>query len=71
MASEHAFVERRSHWAYLSKHSEENPFGNFRFTGSLRPAYPLSPRRSVPSHIPRPDYADDGKIKKPKLLRSL
>ncbi|PAV23719.1 methionine aminopeptidase [Pyrrhoderma noxium] len=39
--------------------NEENPFGNFRFAGPLRPAYPLSPRRPVPSHIPRPDYADD------------
>jgi len=37
-----------------------NPFPSFRFTGSLRPAYPLSPRRAVPDHIPRPDYAKDG-----------
>ncbi|KAI0637058.1 methionine aminopeptidase [Trametes polyzona] len=37
-----------------------NPFGTFKFTGSLRPVYPLSPRRVVPDHIPRPDYAEDG-----------
>lgn len=37
-----------------------NPFGNFNFTGSMRPRYPLSPKRKVPDHIPRPDYADDG-----------
>ncbi|KAL5529160.1 hypothetical protein ACEPAG_5134 [Sanghuangporus baumii] len=36
-----------------------NLFDDFKFSGSLRPAYPLSPRRTVPSHIPRPDYADD------------
>lgn len=34
-----------------------NPFPNFRFTGSLRPVYPLSPKRAVPDSIPRPDYA--------------
>jgi methionyl aminopeptidase len=28
------------------------------FTGPLRPHYPLSPKREVPAHIKRPDYAD-------------
>ncbi|OKL56457.1 Methionine aminopeptidase 1 [Talaromyces atroroseus] len=37
-----------------------NPFPTFPFTGSLRPVYPLSPRRTVPSSIPHPDYAYDG-----------
>jgi methionyl aminopeptidase len=37
-----------------------NPFPNYSFTGSLRPAYPLSPKRIVPDHIPRPDYAENG-----------
>ena len=37
-----------------------NPFQSFRFTGELRPLYPLSPRRLVPPGIPRPDYAEDG-----------
>jgi methionyl aminopeptidase len=37
-----------------------NPFPTFPFTGSLRPVYPLSPRRTVPSSIPYPDYALDG-----------
>jgi methionyl aminopeptidase len=37
-----------------------NPFPTFPFTGSLRPVYPLSPRRSVPSSIRHPDYAEDG-----------
>lgn len=37
-----------------------NPFPTFPFTGSLRPVYPLSPRRAVPESIPHPDYAGDG-----------
>jgi methionyl aminopeptidase len=34
----------------------------------LRPVYPLSPKREVPPHIPRPDYSEDGI---PKYKRSL
>ena len=41
-----------------------NPFGTFKFTGTLRPVYPLSPKREVPAHIPRPDYAEDGTMKR-------
>ena len=37
-----------------------NPFPNFPFTGPLRPIYPLSPRRSIPDHIPLTPYAKDG-----------
>lgn len=37
-----------------------NPFPTFPFTGSLRPVYPLSPRRTVPDSIRHPDYAYDG-----------
>lgn len=39
-----------------------NPFPNYSFTGSVYPAYPLSPTRQVPEHIPRPDYAADGSL---------
>ncbi len=42
------------------KHSKMNPFPNFRYTGLLRPVYPLSPMRTVPEHIQKPDHADDG-----------
>ncbi|KLO18572.1 methionine aminopeptidase [Schizopora paradoxa] len=46
----------------ISKNEEQyNPFPSFQYTGSLRPAYPLSPKRFVPDHIRRPDYADDGR----------
>ncbi|KAI9729545.1 MAG: Methionine aminopeptidase 1 [Cirrosporium novae-zelandiae] len=37
-----------------------NPFPTYPFTGSLRPVYPLSPRREVPKSIKLPDYARDG-----------
>ncbi|KAI6109840.1 peptidase M24, structural domain-containing protein [Pisolithus sp. B1] len=39
-----------------------NPFPQYPFSGTLRPVYPLSPKREVPEHIPRPDYAlrEDG-----------
>ncbi|KAK1232236.1 Methionine aminopeptidase 1 [Marasmius sp. AFHP31] len=40
-----------------------NPFPNYSFTGPLRPMYPLSGKRAVPDHIPRPDYVDDGRVK--------
>jgi methionyl aminopeptidase len=36
-----------------------NPFPSFGYTGVIRPRYPLSPKREVPEHIPRPEYADD------------
>uniref|UniRef100_A0A023FKV8 Methionine aminopeptidase n=1 Tax=Amblyomma cajennense TaxID=34607 RepID=A0A023FKV8_AMBCJ len=34
-----------------------NPWPSFMFTGKLRP-FPLSPKREVPEHIMRPDYAE-------------
>ena len=37
-----------------------NPFPTFPFTGSVRPVYPLSPRRQLPASIRRPDYSEDG-----------
>ncbi|KAF8323195.1 methionine aminopeptidase [Clavulina sp. PMI_390] len=37
-----------------------NPFPSFQFTGALRPAYPLSPKRAVPDDIEKPDYVNDG-----------
>ncbi|KAF9349435.1 Methionine aminopeptidase 1, partial [Mortierella sp. AD094] len=37
-----------------------DPWPGFRYTGSIRPHYPLSPRRSVPDNIVKPDYAETG-----------
>jgi methionyl aminopeptidase len=39
-----------------------NPFIDFNFTGTMKPLYPLSPKRKVPDHIPKPDYAADGRV---------
>jgi methionyl aminopeptidase len=35
-----------------------NPWPNYAYTGSLRPVYPLSPKRKVLSTIQCPDYAN-------------
>ncbi len=43
--------------AHNKKPEKYNPWPGFKFTGSLRP-FPLSAKREVPAHIPRPDYAD-------------
>ncbi|KAG0090256.1 Methionine aminopeptidase 1 [Podila epicladia] len=40
--------------------SGSDPWPGYKYSGSLRPLYPLSPRREVPAHIPRPDYAETG-----------
>ncbi|KAJ8515856.1 hypothetical protein ONZ45_g6788 [Pleurotus djamor] len=37
-----------------------NPFPDFSYTGTVRPVYPLSARRTLPTHIQRPDYAETG-----------
>ncbi|CAI8058030.1 Methionine aminopeptidase 1 [Geodia barretti] len=42
-----------------SANSTYNPWPGFEFTGPLRPA-PLTPKRAVPDHIVRPDYAEEG-----------
>jgi len=38
---------------------EPNLFPDFNYTGTLR-AWPYGPKRTVPSHIKKPDYADTG-----------
>ncbi|KAJ7097956.1 peptidase M24, structural domain-containing protein [Mycena belliarum] len=45
---------------FKSGYGTYNPFPNYNFTGSMRPAYPLSPKRKVPEHIQLPDYVTDG-----------
>ncbi|KAF9585710.1 Methionine aminopeptidase 1 [Lunasporangiospora selenospora] len=37
-----------------------DPWPGFKYTGPLRPRYPLSPFRTVPDHIEKPDYAETG-----------
>ena len=56
------------HYLPFSADGTFNPFPNFGFSGLLRPVYPLSPKRVVPDHIPRPDYAEDGSSNVPSRL---
>ncbi|UPX13849.1 Methionyl aminopeptidase [Ascochyta rabiei] len=37
-----------------------NPFPTFPYTGTLRPVYPLSPKREVKKSVKLPDYSKDG-----------
>ncbi|KAE8149038.1 putative methionine aminopeptidase, type I [Aspergillus avenaceus] len=37
-----------------------NPFPTYSFTGSVRPVYPLSPMRTLPKSIRRPDWSETG-----------
>ncbi|KAF8486479.1 methionine aminopeptidase [Gautieria morchelliformis] len=53
----------------INRDGTYNPFTGFKFTGEIRPVYPLSPRRHVPPEVPRPDYAEDG-IPTSERLRS-
>ncbi|KAJ3272059.1 Methionine aminopeptidase 1 [Terramyces sp. JEL0728] len=40
---------------------KHDPWPSYRYTGSLRPVYPLTPKRFVPDVILKPDYALDSK----------
>ncbi|MCJ1458546.1 Methionine aminopeptidase 1 [Mycoblastus sanguinarius] len=55
--SEHKAVHKSS------SSNLHNPFPTFPYTGSLRPIYPLSPRRQIPESIPHPEWAKDGNPK--------
>ncbi|XP_019909779.1 methionine aminopeptidase 1 isoform X1 [Esox lucius] len=42
----------------LENDTNTDPWPGYRYTGKLRPHYPLIAKRPVPSDIQRPDYAD-------------
>uniref|UniRef100_A0A3Q3J9Y6 Methionine aminopeptidase n=1 Tax=Monopterus albus TaxID=43700 RepID=A0A3Q3J9Y6_MONAL len=42
----------------VEKDINTDPWPGYRYTGKLRPYYPLTPMRPVPGDIQRPDYAD-------------
>jgi hypothetical protein len=42
---------------------------SYHFTGTMRPHYPLSPKREIPAHIVKPDYADHRESSSPALAR--
>ncbi|KAJ1977058.1 Methionine aminopeptidase 1 [Dimargaris cristalligena] len=47
-----------------------NPFPAYYYSGAIRPTYPLGPRRTVPDHIKRPDYAETGIPTSEQAVRS-
>lgn len=48
-----------------------NPFPTFSYTGLVRPIYPLSPMRTLPKSIKRPDWAETGvPVREKRLNRS-
>lgn len=49
--------ELHKYYHQAPKTEEYNPFPGFRYTGSLRP-HKQTPKRSVPTSIPYPDYAN-------------
>ena len=49
-------------WLFTAIDGTFNPFINFDFTGTTRPVYPLSQKRTLPENIPTPDYANDGRV---------
>ncbi|CAK5270896.1 unnamed protein product, partial [Mycena citricolor] len=53
-------VHKAIHGGLVSADGTYNPFPNFAYTGSMRPAYPLSSKRQIPAHIQLPDYVADG-----------
>ncbi|KAK7260193.1 hypothetical protein RIF29_26031 [Crotalaria pallida] len=48
-------------WLYCTRRGQGRTpkFPHFDWTGTLRP-YPISSTRTVPTHIDKPDWADDG-----------
>ncbi|KAJ3126085.1 Methionine aminopeptidase 1 [Nowakowskiella sp. JEL0407] len=46
-----------------------DPWPTHRYTGKLRPVYPLSPTRTIPDSIQKPDHAKDGRPYGELLLR--
>ncbi|KAJ3071347.1 Methionine aminopeptidase 1 [Podochytrium sp. JEL0797] len=61
----------KANWAtHKIKHIEHNPFPLHKFTGKLRPVYPLSAKREVPSDIEKPDYAVTGDPISERKLRN-
>lgn len=57
---------RNSYKAHKALHWQDDeqkpydPFPKFKYTGNLRAAYPLSPKRHVPDEIEKPEWAYNG-----------
>ncbi|KAK3089840.1 hypothetical protein FSP39_006979 [Pinctada imbricata] len=55
--SEHKKVHKKAKETAQENKGDYNPWPGFRYTGSLR-AFEVTPKRTIPDHIPRPDYAE-------------
>ncbi|XP_069125180.1 methionine aminopeptidase 1-like [Argopecten irradians] len=55
--SEHKKIHKLFKGIDKQSSDQYNPWPGFKFTGQVRAAK-VTPRRTVPDHIPRPDYAD-------------
>ncbi|KAK9476983.1 peptidase M24, structural domain-containing protein [Lipomyces japonicus] len=44
----------------LQSSRPHDPFPTYAYAGAVKPVYPLSETRKIPSTIPYPDYAEDG-----------
>ncbi|KAI1171726.1 methionine aminopeptidase 1 [Nemania sp. FL0916] len=58
--SQHRAVHKPAEQSSQIQNGFYNPFPTYRFTGTVRPVYPLSPQRTVPSSIKPPDWAETG-----------
>jgi len=52
----HKVVHKQARQEHVKVVENHDPYPGFDYTGILR-AYPQTPKRAVPPHIPRPDYA--------------
>lgn len=59
--NESRLITRNNFFFLFTTAAPYEPFKNFKYSGPLRAVYPLSPRRTVPKEIQRPDYAETGK----------
>lgn len=63
--SEHKVTHKQAKSAISSVDQQTltNPWPGYKFSGELRPYYPLSSKRVIPDKIPKPDYGerDDGR----------
>lgn len=60
--NEHKKIHKSAREAAKIENSKEaafNPWPGYKFSGELRP-WPQSPKRTVPDHIQKPDYAETG-----------
>jgi len=62
------FCDQTCYKKNWKQHKAIHPFHGHKFSGPLRPAYPLSPRRVLPPKIKRPDYAEDGDPKSERIF---